>query len=224
MEQRQPMFHADVAAAGANRFIERVLAGHLARKADPGAVRAVGDKTPEAALGCELLDLIFPDARFIHVIRDGRDAVVSGWAHLHRSGRGHPIQSVADYAELFARAHWCGYITAARKAAAVFPERYLEVRYEDLHARPHSEVRKLLRLLDVADDDETVARCVEAGSFVRLSGGRRRGEEDSASQFRKGVVGDWRERLDAETVGRFEAIAGPLLVELGYGTAATVTA
>ena len=54
-----------------------------------------------------------------------------------------------------------------------------------------------------------------AGSFERLSGGRRRGKEVAGSHFRKGVVGDWREHFDEGGDRRFEAAAGPLRKDLG---------
>ena len=61
-----------------------------------------------------------------------------------------------------------------------------------------------------------VARCVEAASFQKLSGGRQRGREDKKSHFRKGVVGDWKNTFDEPSRLRFEAAAGTLLADLGY--------
>jgi hypothetical protein len=202
-------------------LIDRVLSTYVSRHADADRVEAVGDKTPESALALPVLDALYPDARFVHVIRDGRDGAVSGWRHLQRKDEAGRFPSFAAYAEYFAKEHWLGYIGAVRAAAAKWPHRVHEIRYEDLHATPHEETRRLLAFLEVDTGDDSVAACLEAGDFKRLSGGRERGEEDVQSHLRKGVVGDWREQFDAEAEARFEEGAGPLLEELGYATAAS---
>ncbi len=203
---------------------DTLLAKYLAGCAEPRAIRAVGDKTPEHATGLALLNRLYPQGRFIHIIRDGRDGAVSGWAHLQRQGKAGSFRTFADYAAYFAEHHWCPYIAEARRAAAGFPDRYLEVRYERFHAQPEQETLRLLRHLGLDDGDNAVAACVAAGSFEKLSGGRRPGEEDPSSFFRKGAVGDWRRHFDDEARHRFEASAGALLRELGYEPATTVVA
>jgi len=57
---------------------------------------------------------------------------------------------------------------------------------------------------------------VAAHTFESLSGGRTPGQEDRTAEWRKGVVGDWRTYFTEETKERFKAMAGELLVELGY--------
>ncbi len=45
------------------------------------AAEAIGEKTPDNICFFPLLDTIFPRAKFIQVVRDGRDSAVSGWFH-----------------------------------------------------------------------------------------------------------------------------------------------
>jgi hypothetical protein len=207
--------------AGIRLATDTVFGRYLAACRDPQTIRVLGDKTPEGALAVRALSTLYPGARFIHVIRDGRDAAVSGWAHLHRRGTHQRFDSFADYAAYFAEHHWVPYITRARQAAAHVADRYLEVRYEDLHARPTTHTRRMLQFLDVAAADDVVRTCVHRASFRALSG-RDAGDEDPASHFRKGIVGEWTSRFDAATLRRFEDVAGPLLLELRYTRAATV--
>lgn len=208
------------ALAAIRLLCDQTFAAYLARCERPDDIRIVGDKTPESALAIPLLDALYPGARFLHIIRDGRDGAVSGWAHLHRSGEPVPFDSFASYAAYFARSHWQPYIVAARQAGADRPDRYLEVRYEDLHARPQEQAARLFEFLGTGGDEQTVRACVEAASFRRASGGRAPGEEDRAAHLRKGVVGDWREHFDEDAARAFEAAAGPLLAELGYASPA----
>ncbi|MHC4208311.1 MAG: sulfotransferase [Planctomycetota bacterium] len=194
-----------------------ILGRYLARSDDPGAVAAVGDKTPEGAIGVPMLNALYPGARFIHIIRDGRDAAVSGWGQVRRVGSADRFESFADYAVFFADRHWVPYVSRARAAGARLGDRYLEVRYEQLHADAARQARRLLLLLGVSATDDVVRSCVQRASFRAISG-REAGDEDLSSHLRKGIVGDWKNHFDEATLSRFEAVAGPLLQELGYAT------
>lgn len=210
--------------AALRMLIDRTLDLYMEAKSDPSQVRFIGDKTPEAAVAMPLLLSLYPDAKFIHIIRDGRDGVVSGWAHLTRLNQAGKFASVADYAEYFAKHHWVPYIEHARRAGASIGSRYTEIRYEAMHASPAPETRRLLEFLGADASDEAVAGCVEAGSFERLTKGRERGEADANSQFRKGVVGDFRSSLPPDAIDRFERVAAPLMKALGYPSARAVAA
>ncbi len=209
-----------------DQTLDRYIDVKVALGGDASAVRWIGDKTPEAAVAMPLLDALYPGARFIHVIRDGRDGVVSGWAHLTRENNAGKFASVADYADYFARGHWISYITLARRTGKAMAGRYMEVRYESMHQDPAAETRRMLAFLGVDASDAAVDACVRAGSFETLSGGRTRGNADGRSHFRNGRIGDFTRSLPPEAIARFEAVAAPLLTELGYslvgaGTAAT---
>jgi hypothetical protein len=49
-----------------------------------------------------------------------------------------------------------------------------------------------------------------------LSGGRARGQENAGSFFRKGIVGDWKTRLDPASAEYVVATCGPLMTRFGY--------
>ncbi|MEL6739090.1 MAG: sulfotransferase [Planctomycetota bacterium] len=185
-------------------------------------VVAVGDKTPEAALAIPLLDRLYPGARFIHVIRDGRDGAASGWAHLERQNETGQFASFAAYAGYFAQHHWKPYITAARTAGESLGERYIEVRYESLLEAPAEQARRLFDALGADSSPGAIEPAVAAASFKKQSGGRAAGDEDRASHMRKGIVGDWRNTFDAEAERTFDQHAGDLLQQLGYAEPAAV--
>ncbi len=202
---------------------DQLLARYLAQEDDHASITAVGDKTPEYACGMPILAKLYPGAKFIHVIRDGRDAAVSGWAHLERTGAQHSFATFADYAAYFAQHHWTQYITHAQHVGRQIDDRYLELRYEAMRSDPDAHAKQMFALLGVADDDATVRGCVEQASFEKLSGGRAEGEEDRSSHFRKGIAGDWVNHFDDHAIARFESHAGDLLDELGYARALTAT-
>jgi hypothetical protein len=94
------------------------------------------DKTPRYALNIPFLLRVFPDAQIVHVIRDGRDVVVS---HRKRFGYWSSVKSTLK---------WPRYIKTARGVGATLrPDQYHEVRYEDLAGRPEETMRDLLDFL-----------------------------------------------------------------------------
>ena len=95
-----------------------------------------GDKTPGHAADMEVLSRVLPEARFIHIIRDGRDVAASL--------RGLPF-APGDGGMAAIAAEWRDTIWRARRAAAHLPH-YTEVRYEDLVTEPEGVLRELVRL------------------------------------------------------------------------------
>ena len=206
--------------------------------------KIVGDKTPFLPGSHTIREIhnIYPEARVIHVIRDGRDAEVS-WMHhrwnrsreqggiqvlrpgeaerrkaYHENPGGAAGAGLFDEEELRARAaQWRETVgEAIREGPELLGGNYTEVRYESLLADASAETERLLRFLGAEAGDGVVRRCVEEASFEKLSGGRRRGDEDPASLLRKGVSGDWRGAFTERDRRIFKEEAGGLLVELGY--------
>lgn len=217
----------------------------LTQKLARSGKKIVGDKTPfltDTVIG-EIAE-IYPDARVIHVIRDGRDAIVSlvhhRWNHSKDEGgiyelkpeelarrrayREDPKQLIESGGGIFPEgtlarmaAGWKARIgKAMHDGRNVLGANYAEVRYEDLLVRPYEEVARLLAFLGADASDEVVEECVRSASFENLSGGRERGEEDPSSFYRKGVAGDWKNVFTEEDRRIFKEAAGDLLVELGY--------
>jgi hypothetical protein len=105
---------------------------------------------------------------------------------------------------------------AVEDGPALLGSDYTEVRYEDLLVRPNEEVKRLLGFLGVDTDERLVEHCVSSASFERLSRGRRRGQEDPSSFYRKGVAGDWKYLFDEHDKQIYKEEAGELLIKLGY--------
>jgi hypothetical protein len=193
-----------------------LVLGNLAGQRD---VKCIGEKTPEHALSAPLFASLFPESKFIQIIRDGRDAATSGWFYniqLKGDAFRQQFPNLTAYVELFVRGFWVPYIQTARSVGQAAPDRYIECRYEDLHADPDGTIRRLLTFLDVSASEASVAACRDGASFERLSGGRRVGQTDNGSFFRKGIVGDWKNHFDEAALEMFMRYGGDLLRELGY--------
>lgn len=201
--------------------------------------RVIGDKTTVAyAVEPARLHAAFPDARLIQIIRDGRDVATSYAFHVLRHGdfaqfkpetreyltalagqrlRGEPGDLPLfchETIQFFARL-WCRCVQGRTAGRALFGDRAMEIRYEDLLAEP-GRVAGVFEFLGVSTHPAVVERCIAANSFEALSKGRKRGEADISSHFRKGEAGDWVNHFTPHDRKVFAQVAGAQLIELGY--------
>ena len=177
-----------------------------------------GDKTPGYVRYMALIADVLPEAHFIHIIRDGRDA----WLSIRDLWFG--PNTVEEAAET-----WQGWIVDARRDAQAVPH-YVEVTFERLVSEPEATLRGLCGYLDLPWDDamlrfherapERIAEVItdyrEEGRLVATVEQRHaihallKGPPDTTR------VGRWRRELPPEEIAAFEAIAGGTLASLGY--------
>jgi hypothetical protein len=173
--------------------------------------KVVGNKTPDSVRRIDTLHALWPEARFVHLIRDGRDVALSlmNWPSVRTKKPGtfptwkdDPVSTAALWWELNVR--------RGREAGeALGPELYRELRYESLVAHPAQECATLCEFLSLAYD-ESMLNYHEA--FKAAVGPEVvRDRQPITSGLR-----NWRTQMPANDVERFEAAVGILLDELGY--------
>lgn len=188
------------------------ILSRLTARAAPG-VRFVGDKTPRYTHQLEPLDRLFPTAKIIHIVRDPRDVAVSRMGHSQRIGIPDVFRpGTAQHREAVAAAiaGWKEAVSEVSAFAHAHPGRVHELRYRDLHADPLGEARRLFAFLGASTDEVLLRQIAAATSFEALTG-RRPGQEDPTSFYRKGAPDDWKSRLDAETARIIEESCGELM-------------
>jgi hypothetical protein len=174
--------------------------------------RLVGDKTPRYVRFLPTLSSLWPEARFVHLIRDGRDVFLS----VRDWGKGAPkFASWAEDAISTTACWWDWQVRLGREAGAELgPARYHELRYESLVADPERECAALCDFLGLPYD----------AAMLRFHEGRTSDDPrlDAKKAWRPVTQGlrSWKSELSADDVGRFEAAAGALLDELGYARVA----
>lgn len=170
------------------------------------------EKTPNNVRAIGPILTWFPNARFIHIIRDGRDVVCSLRHHpkehlIHGrvvpSGRVNPIEKTA--------ARWRD-DTADGLAYTTHP-RVLEVRYEAMVSDPASAFAEVCGFIGERFYPEMLLPGVSA---VSSRPGQNTNNANAVSAISTRSVGRWRSDLPAHERRTFVDLAGELLVALGY--------
>ncbi len=210
--------YASIDEDGRRRVLRHAITTLLASQCAGPLPAVLADRTPANIEYIGLLNDLFPQARFVHVLRDPRDVAVSLWFHGQRTNpewinsRYRSIDTLA----IELAGGWASAVETVRRQARVLGERYREIRYEDLKSDFAATVGGLFEFLGVEAGAQHLAAAAQAGDFKRLAGGRDPGAENRDSHFRKGISGDWRNHLRADTVARISSRAGAALATLGY--------
>lgn len=162
------------------------------------AATHVLDKTPNHVPYAARLAETYPDAAYVHIIRDGRAAAASAqrlWSHS------------ADYRTAARNvSRWHDAVLDCRRHLAA--GRYVEVRYEDLLADTVGGLGRIYDVIGLPYDERFLARCAEFASLpINVS----------PSGTAPTTVGP---ELPADAEREMLLAAGDLLVELGYVQAA----
>jgi hypothetical protein len=151
------------------------------------------EKTPAYAIHIKELCQLFPDAKFIHLIRDGRDCARS----LHRRYGYNAVAMIY---------RWKKIVGEARRQGAQTGDRYLEIRYEEMTEHPERIMKQICSHLEIP-----FSSVICESSRIRNFTGNKSSKIIKNSK-------KWREYFDRKKLRRMEMIAGRQLNELGYET------
>lgn len=192
------------------------------------------EKSPNNSFNIDLIFSCFPGARFIHVIRDGRDVVTSALAAKESWGWQWAPTNAAD-----AAAEWRQAVTESSRLKDL-SGRYLEVRYEDLLSNGSDELARVFEFLGLPIEKPNVAEIYERFSFKNLRNNQYERDvflntgvatasgtadlPEPKGFFRKGIAGDWKDCLSDSQLREIYWVAGDTLNSLGYiGSAVAIT-
>jgi hypothetical protein len=179
-----------------------------------------GDKTPIYINRMMLIERALPEARFIHLIRDGRDAALSRAKRVLKEPT--PMHKVAE--------RWRNRIIRAREQGPRLGH-YLELRYEDVVLDTEATLRRICEYVDLPWDDamlhyhERAAERMremhrdlppEPGKPLRPADHRMAAHTLTSEPPDPSRLGRWKTEMSPEDRAAFEDAAGDLLAELGY--------
>lgn len=152
----------------------------------------------------------WPQAHFVHIVRDGRDLAAS---HLVTVPWG--FTTVTEAAT--------GWVSVVERPPLVAPAgRYLEIRYEDLVTDPRTVLGQVVDFLGVPWHDSLLAHWQVPHSLFDAPWGHPAAEA-AANPLTTARIGRFRQDLTEEQISEFERIAGDQLRRLGYPLHQTVT-
>ncbi len=177
-----------------------------------------GDKTPGYIKHMREIQTHLPEARFIHLIRDGRDVALSV---LKQDWGPQTIEAAAE--------KWRSRVLRGR-AQQPYLGHYMEVKFEDLVLHTERELRRICEFVELEFDSGMLGyheRAEERLQEKARALPRAHGEEQSAEKRlashaktfeppNPSLIGTWKKRMPVEDRAAYEALAGDLLEELGY--------
>lgn len=164
------------------RIVDEVYMTYAAEKF-PKA-RVWGDQSPLHTFYLSYIDKVFPDAKYIHLLRDGRDVISS---MVKRHGDDYLCEAVHRWK------------TSIRKTDAFYkvvgPDQYIEVRYEDLVLNSEVALKRISQFINI----EYTPRMLDYWKLPTTI-------EHKYNSYHKNLgkpvfsssVGKWRERLTEE--------------------------
>jgi hypothetical protein len=215
----------------------------LERDARKEGKSIVGDKSPSSLLNGQAVRLmhdVYPDARLIYIVRDGRDTVVSHRFQSFIDATQHLSPEDMRIREAFIRepdaflrgersifteeairwgaGGWARNLNETRQAAQeLYPGQYHFVRYDHLVERPYPEMEQVWSFLGADAQWEGLDRALK-GELERNPDADWQKEKAGAlvEPLEKGKQGSWKTLFTERDRQVFKSIAGDMLIDWGF--------
>ncbi len=163
-----------------------------------------GDKTPDFALKVDVLSDMFPTAKFIHIVRDCRDVILS---RQKISWYKHDIRTIAN--------EWLESVEHAETIGKSLGEnRYKMVRYEDLIEDPIKQLKSICLFLEENFEEDMLKFYQEKNNVVPKA------EEDRHGNTSKSVMTNhvqlWKKQMPSSDIAIIQSIIEEQLIKTGY--------
>lgn len=175
------------------------------------------EKTPDHVFYWREILELYPDAYFIHLIRDPRAVVASMRATGAQWRNPWAVAGIADLSRA-----WTSAISEGRKVSDATPHARA-IHYEEIVRNGPELLNDLWSWLGAPETLEVAQRAIMTCSFDHLVGGEGApkfqpwdvGKEPKA-MWRKGISGSWKVELSTGDVAIIESICGSLMEDFGY--------
>jgi LPS sulfotransferase NodH len=214
----------------------------MERDAAKEGKRIVGDKSPSSTIhGQAVRDLhaVYPDAKLIYIVRDGRDVLISERfrnlveeskflkaedrriiEELRKDQTQFTNGTCSIFTESVIRRVAGGWVKNLQETddegRRLFDENYCSLRYEDLLERPFAETQRLWKFLGVQATPALEKAVLGEMSSNPDEEWQAKRNDDIASFLPKGQAGNWQRLFTARDKTLFKEVAGEMLVKWKY--------
>ncbi len=182
----------------------KIVMGEVARVQ---GVERWADSTPTNIPHMLRIASDFPEAKFLHIIRDPRDIALS----LEKRKWTRPLPWDKDRALLAAGLYWEWIVRKGRKYGALLSSRYLEVRYEELVQNPREVLGRVGGFIGHDLDFDRIQKSGIGSVKIPLTS-----FHEDLTDGRFSPIGRWKEKFPPEQLREFEDLIGEYMAELGY--------
>ena len=163
-----------------------------------------GDKTPYNTLYINWIYRLYPTAKYVHMLRDGRDAINSllklGW-----------YTRIDD-----ACWRWETSVRMAQKLGQKLEDgSFLEIKYENLTLEPENEVKRLCSFLKIQYNPEMLNPQQTAEKIMKNTIATPQ-HKNILKPINTSRIGNWEQELDTSQKAQIHKYIGKTLRELNY--------
>lgn len=203
----------------------------------------VGDKSPSSTIhgrAVREMHAVYPDAKLIYIVRDGRDVLVSERfrnlveeskflkqedkriiQELRKDQSQFTNGTRSIFTDAFIQRVAKSWVKNLREIEGegrrLYGENYFSLRYEDLLARPFDEMTKLWKFLGVKKTDTSLERSIKTEMTSNPDEEwQAKRNEDIASFLPKGQAGNWTRLFTETDKSMFKEVAGEMLIRWKY--------
>ncbi len=177
-----------------------VVSSHYCNALKPRA-KLIGDKNPYLTFFIPHLKQMFPKAKYIHLIRDGRD-VASSW---------HKTLELNMELETAAK-RWNWALKEVERFTFLIKNQLLEIKYEDLVSYPEMTLKRVCKFLDVPFDKVMIDTEVVGSSEEVTTGHHKR----SIEKVNTKSIAKWKTSLTNGQIETIKPILSARLKKYGY--------
>lgn len=163
----------------------------------PDSSRFIVNKAPANAPHIGWAARAFPESRFVFIIRDPRDVLVSHQRGTKAWMKG--ANSTVEGCMSKIQRYYEGWLEAEGLPNVML------VRYEDLHQNFFTTMRRVLDFIGADTHEEVLEEILAENSFAART--KRANVEDRSAAKRRGVIGEWAQQLEAEEINWYKKSA-----------------
>ena len=180
--------------------LPKIISGLLEKNANGEGKGRWLDKTPYYTLHMKTLKELFPNARFVHIIRDGRDCALS----MLKRRKDLNIHNI-----FFAGQIWKQYVETGQEIGSKLgSKRYFELRYEDLIKDQDYNIKGICKFLGEDFENSMIDFQKSTDKYNKTPLLAKPIQTDNHSK--------WLEKMPARQVRVFESVAGDTLKRNNY--------